>query len=145
MIESAAAKPLFPPAYSLIPGAPSLKPHHVAQFRQKSIDFTWVLVANHADHSGRALAPNSDGCVVCEIRGVMCGVEFRPCTIIPCQLLWNRNNDFANVLAGFHVAMRVGDVLQVKGSINYRDKFSADRTPSRMKSLALLGARRNLA
>jgi hypothetical protein len=37
--------------------------------------------------------------------------------------LWNRNNDFANVLAGFHVAMRVCDVLQVKGSINYRDKF----------------------
>ena len=74
--------------------------------------------------AARALAPNSDGCFVCEMRGAVCGVEFLPCTIVPCQLLWNRNDDFANVLAGFHVAMRVCDVLQVKGSINYRDKFS---------------------
>src|SRR4029077_16313472 len=56
--------------------------------------------------------------------------------------LWNRNNDFANVLAGFHVAMRVCDVLQLKGSINYRDKFPGPHAVNN-EILGFAQARRN--
>src|ERR1700730_17150716 len=125
MIRSAVAEAAISAAYSRIPGTPSLKATSCctkASAKNRStapgsLSRTMPIIA------ARALAPNSDGCVVREMRGVICGVEFRPCTIIHCQLLWNRNDDFANVLAGFHVAMRVCDVLQVKRSINYRDKF----------------------
>jgi hypothetical protein len=48
----------------------------------------------------------------------------RRATSPPSAALWNRNDDFADLLARFHVAMRIRDVLQMKGSINNRDKFA---------------------